>query len=475
MADPPEAHALADLAELRQSARRILDAAILAGDAGRLTREALSRDGSRLRVGNRVIDLDRIRRVVVVGAGKASGMMAEAAETVLDGVPVDGLVAVKDRREPGPRRIRVVEAWHPIPDARGRAAGEEILRLAAAAGPDDLVLCLISGGGSALTPAPVSGVSLAEKQSVTRLLLEAGATINELNAVRKHLSRLKGGQLARAAYPAPVVSLLLSDVIGDPLDVIASGPTAPDPTTYDDALAVLDRFGLRDRVPATVRGHLEAGARGDLPDTPKPGDATLAGVTNVVIGNNGLVVEAAVAEARRLGLTPCLLTRRLQGEARETARVFAAVLDEIARNGSPVGRPACLIAGGETTVTIRGRGTGGRCQEFALALVSELASMPDVVVLAAGTDGSDGPTTAAGAFVDRDHAVAGARDGARRSARPGRERLQPVLRRAGRSGGDGSDRVQPDGPLPRPGRLSPSAGRLAAGSVSRHVADGRAC
>ena len=391
---------MADLAELRQSARRILDAAILAGDAGRLTREALGRDGSRLRVGNRVIDLDRIRRVVVVGAGKASGTMAEAAETVLDGVPVDGLVAVKDRREPGPRRIRVVEAWHPIPDARGRAAGEEILRLAAAAGPDDLVLCLISGGGSALTPAPVSGVSLAEKQSVTRLLLEAGATINELNAVRKHLSRLKGGQLARAAYPAPVVSLLLSDVIGDPLDVIASGPTAPDPTTYDDALAVLDRFGLRDRVPATVRSHLEAGARGDLPDTPKPGDATLAGVTNVIIGNNGLVVEAAVAEARRLGFTPCLLTRRLQGEAREAARVFAAVLDEVARSGSPVGRPACVIAGGETTVTVRGRGTGGRCQEFALALASDLASMPGVVVLAAGTDGGDGPTDAAGAFVD---------------------------------------------------------------------------
>jgi hydroxypyruvate reductase len=189
-------------------------------------------------------------------------------------------------------------------------------------------------------------------------------------------------------------------VIGDPLDVIASGPTAPDPTTYDDALAVLDRFGLRGRVPDAVRRHLEAGARGEVADTPKPGDPALVGVTNVVIGNNGLVVDAAVTEARRLGLTPCLLTRRLQGEAREVARVFAAVLDEVARSGSPVGRPACLIAGGETTVTVRGRGTGGRCQEFALALVPELASMRDVVILAAGTDGSDGPTDAAGAVVD---------------------------------------------------------------------------
>jgi glycerate 2-kinase len=391
---------VADLAELRRAARQILDAAIAAGDASRLTRRALRREGQRLHVGDRAFDLTRVRRVVVVGAGKASGMMAEAAETVLDGVPVDGLVAVKDRREPGPRRVRVVEAWHPIPDARGKAAGEEILRLVRAARPDDLVLCLISGGGSALTPVPVARVSLAEKQAVTRLLLESGATINELNAVRKHLSRLKGGQLARAAHPAPVVALLLSDVIGDPLDVIASGPTAPDPTTYDDALAVLDRFGLRARVPPAVRAHLEAGARGEAEDTPKPGDPALAGVTNVVIGNNGLVVDAAVAEARRLGLAPHLLTRSLQGEARDVARDFAVRLDGIARTSSPVARPACLIAGGETTVTIRGRGVGGRCQEFALALVPEVAAMRDVVVLAAGTDGSDGPTDAAGAVVD---------------------------------------------------------------------------
>ena len=391
---------MSDLAELRRAARRILDAAIAAGDADRLTRQALAREGSRLRVGGRDFDLARVRRVVVVGAGKASGTMAEAAEAVLEGVPLEGVVAVKERPGAGPRRVRVVESGHPIPDARGEAVGEEILRLARDAGPDDLVLCLISGGGSALTPSPVSGVTLAEKQAVTRLLLECGATINELNAVRKHLSRLKGGQLARAAHPAPVVALLLSDVIGDPLDVIASGPTAADPTTYDDALGVLDRFGLRARVPATVRAHLEAGARGTVADTPKPGDAVLAGVTNAVIGNNGLVVAAAVEEARRLGLTPCLLTRRLQGEAREAARVFASVLDEIARSGSPAGRPACLIAGGETTVTIRGRGKGGRCQEFALALATELAGMRNVVVLAAGTDGSDGPTDAAGAVVD---------------------------------------------------------------------------
>ena len=391
---------MADLAGLRRSARRILDAAIATGDAGVLTRRALQRDGSRLRVGGRAFDLGRIRRVIAVGAGKASGTMADAAETVLDGVPVEGLVAVKEPRDPGPRRVRLVVAGHPIPDARGEAAAADILQLARDAGPEDLVLCLISGGGSALTPAPVSGVTLAEKQAVTRLLLECGATINELNAVRKHLSRMKGGQLARAAHPAPVVALLLSDVIGDPLDVIASGPTAPDPTTFSDALAILDRFGLRARVPASVLAHLEAGAHGQVKDTPKPGDPALTGVTNVLIGNNGLVVDAAVEEARRLGLAPCLLTRRLQGEAREVARMFGAILDEIARSGSPVTRPACLIAGGETTVTVQGAGTGGRCQEFALALVPELAAMQDVVVLAAGTDGSDGPTAAAGAIAD---------------------------------------------------------------------------
>jgi hydroxypyruvate reductase len=386
--------------ELRRAARRILDAAIAAGDAGRLTLAGLTRAGSLLSAGGREFDLDRIGRVIVVGAGKASGAMAEAAEQVLEGAAVEGLVAVRERRAPGPRCVRQVEAGHPIPDARGQAAAEAILALAGGAGPEDLVLGLISGGGSALTPAPVPGVTLAEKQAVTRLLLEAGATINELNAVRKHLSRLKGGQLARTAFPAPVVALLLSDVIGDPLDVIASGPTVADPTTFGDALDVLDRFGLRERVPAPVRAHLEAGGRGEVAETPKPGDPGLAGVTNVVIGNNGLVVDAAAAAAREVGFEPCLLTRRLEGEAREVARVFVAVLDEMARSGSPLRRPACLLAAGETTVTVRGHGTGGRCQEFALALAPQLAAVPDAVVLAAGTDGSDGPTGAAGAVVD---------------------------------------------------------------------------
>jgi hydroxypyruvate reductase len=341
-----------------------------------------------------------VRRVLVVGAGKASEVMAEAVEDVLGDRITGGLVAVKETAGAEARRVRVVEAGHPIPDARGHDAAVEILRLVSDAGGEDLVLCLVSGGGSALAPLPVPGVTLDEKQEVTRLLLEAGATINQLNAVRKHLSRLKGGQLARAAAPAPVLALLLSDVIGDPLDVIASGPTAPDPTTFGDALGVLDGFGLRASVPTAVRRHLEAGSRGEVAETPKPGDPVFAGVTNLVVGNNDLVVEAAVTTARRLGFTPLLLTRRLQGEAREVARVFGAILAEAWQRERPVARPACLIAAGETTVTVRGTGKGGRCQEFCLALAPLLVDIEGAVVLAAGTDGTDGPTDAAGAIVD---------------------------------------------------------------------------
>jgi glycerate 2-kinase len=390
---------VADLAELRSAARAILDAAIAAGDARRLTRAALGLDHPRLTVAGRAFDLGRVRRVLVVGAGKASAEMAGAVGDLLGDRIADGLVVVKERRgDLG--RVRVVEAGHPLPDARGQAAAEAIRDLVRGAGADDLVFCLISGGGSALMPLPAPGLELAQKQAVTRLLLEAGATINELNGVRKHLSGLKGGQLAQEATPAPVVTLVLSDVIGDPLDVIASGPTAADPTTFGDALAVLDRFGLRGRVPARVRAHLEAGARGEVRETPKADDPIFRSVQNVVIGNNGPVVEAAVATARRLGYPPVLLARGLQGEAREVARVFAAMLQEATASGRPVGRPGCLIAAGETTVTVRGAGTGGRCQEFCLALVPALAALEGVVVLAAGTDGSDGPTDAAGALVD---------------------------------------------------------------------------
>jgi hydroxypyruvate reductase len=385
----------------REAATAIWQAALGAGAVEPLVRRALRREGARLVVGARTWDLGRVHRVVVLGCGKAGAAMARAVEGILGDRVTEGFVIVKDGYTGPTRRIRLAEAGHPVPDARGQRAAQRLLGLARGADAEDLVIVLISGGGSALTPAPAPPITLEEKQATTRLLLEAGATINELNAVRKHLSLLKGGRLARAAMPAEVLTLVLSDVIGDPLDVIASGPTAPDPSTFDDALGVLARRGLRDRVPPSIVAHLEAGRRGEIAETPKPGDPLFDRVTNLVIGNNALVVDAAAARARQLGYEPQVLTRELQGEAREVAHDLVAR----ARRLPPA---ACLIAGGETTVTVRGRGRGGRCQEFALAAALALRRDDDLVVLAGGTDGTDGPTDAAGAVVDattaaRDH------------------------------------------------------------------------
>jgi len=343
-------------------------------------------------------------RVVVVGAGKASGAMAAAVEEAWGERVTGGLVVVKDGHLAETRRVKLVEAGHPVPDERGAAAARDLLALALGAGDQDLVLTLISGGASALTPAPAPPITLGDKQVMTRLLLAAGADINQLNAVRKHCSVLKGGQLARAAAPARVAALLLSDVIGDPIDVIGSGPTAPDASTFGEALGILDRFDLRQRAPASVRERLERGVRGETAETPKPDDAIFERVVNVVIGNNQLVVDAAASRAAALGLAPHVLTRSLHGEARDAARELVALGGEIAAGRGPIAPPACLIAGGETTVTVRGDGIGGRCQEFALAAALELEGRDGMAVLAAGTDGSDGPTDAAGAVADGESA-----------------------------------------------------------------------
>jgi hydroxypyruvate reductase len=388
----------------REAALTIWRAAVGAGDARALVRAAIRREGTVLDMKAGRVELAAVRRVIVLGCGKAAAAMAAALESVLGDRIDAGLVVVKDGYRAPTRLVEVAEAGHPVPDTRGEAAADRLLALATGAGADDLVFVLISGGGSALTPSPVPGVTLAEKQMVTRLLLESGATIGELNTVRKHLSRLKGGQLARAAAPATMISLVLSDVIGDPLDVIASGPTAADPTSFADALRVLGDRGLGMRVPPGVRRHLEAGARGEVAETPKPDDPLFRHVVNVVVGNNALVTAAALAAARQLGYRAHVITRQLEGEAREAAREFVMR----ARAAEP---PACVIAAGETTVTVRGRGRGGRCQEFALAAALALEPDERLTILAAGTDGTDGPTEAAGAVVDahtahRDEATA---------------------------------------------------------------------
>jgi hydroxypyruvate reductase len=337
--------------------------------------------------------------------------MAAAVEEAWGTRVSTGLVVVKDGHVAPTRRIRLAQAGHPVPDGRGEAAAREILALAGDARAEDLVLALVSGGASALTPAPAPPITLADKQAVTRLLLAAGADINQINAVRKHCSLFKGGQLARAAAPARVTALLLSDVIGDPLDVIGSGPTAPDASTFAHAVEILRGFALLNRVPGSVRERLEQGARGDIAETPKPGDPLFERVTNVVIGNNELVVDAARSRAMALGYAPHVRTRSLAGEAREAARDLVVLGRAIREGRGPIRAPACVIAAGETTVTVTGHGLGGRCQEFALAAALEMEGIAGMAVLAAGTDGSDGPTDAAGAIADGDSVARAKRQG----------------------------------------------------------------
>ena len=340
-------------------------------------------------------------RIVVVAMGKAAFTMAAAAEDALGDATWSG-IAVGVPPAAGLRSLKAVVAGHPVPDARGAAAADEVERLADGLGKGDLLIVLVSGGASALLPAPVAGVPLAEKAALTSALMRAGASIHEMNAVRKHLSRLKGGGLARRAAPAQVAALVLSDVVGDDLATIASGPVSPDPTTFAEALAIVRARGVGDVAPAAVR-HLEEGARGAVAETAKPGDPAFRRVSAEVIGSNRLSVEAGAREARRQGLTPVVLTTTLEGESREVAPVLVGILRECLERGRPARPPVCLLAGGETTVTVRRGGRGRRNQASAVAAVEPLARCPaDAVIASLATDGIDGASDAAGGVADRD-------------------------------------------------------------------------
>lgn len=343
------------------------------------------------------------RRLVLIAAGKAAGTMARAAEEVLGDRISEALAVDIAEARPPLARTRLRIARHPLPDRRGLRAAAEVEALARGLGQDDLLLLLISGGASALLPAPVPGISLDDKVAVTSQLLRAGATIGELNTVRKHLSRLKGGGLARLAWPARVVCLVLSDVVGDDLSTIASGPTVPDPTTYAEALEVVRRRQVLSALPKPVRRHLEAGAAGKLPETPKPKDKVFRRVRTRIVGSNRWTVEAAAQEARKQGLRALTLTTFLEGEAREVARALVSVLRECVESGTPGEPPVCLLAGGETTVTVRGDGLGGRNQELVVAAAERLGALPaHAVVASLATDGIDGVSGAAGGIVDQE-------------------------------------------------------------------------
>jgi glycerate 2-kinase len=381
--------------ELRRRAAAIFEAAVRAVDPAAAVRRHVSLDRTTLRIDSRTYDLGRIQRMFLVGAGKASAPMAKALEDLLGERITTGVVNVKYGYTVPLDRVSLVEAGHPIPDEAGRRGAERILQLVAQAGRDDLVLCVISGGGSALLPAPVEGVSLVEKARVTDLLLKSGATIEEVNAVRKHLSKIKGGQLAKAAAQAEMAVLILSDVVGNALDAIASGPAVPDPTTFGDARDVLARYGLIDEMPSSVRDYLKRGVAGMVPETPKPGNPMFDRVHTVIVGSNDVAVQAAARSAQASGLQTVVLPT-VTGEARDAAEMFT----DRALRFADGARPACVLAGGETTVTVRGGGTGGRCQEFALAAAMKISERPRTLIGAFGTDGNDGPTDAAGAVVD---------------------------------------------------------------------------
>jgi glycerate 2-kinase len=384
----------------RRLALKSLEAAVKAVDPKQIIKSKMLLKGSILHVDGYTFDLKKFKNIYVVGGGKASGSMAEALETVLGEKITGGLVNVPRGSKNKTAIIRLHEASHPIPDNSGVEGTKHMLEIAEKAEENDLIICLISGGGSSLMPLPKDGITMEDKRKITEALLKCGATINEINTVRKHISDFKGGWLAKKAYPATVLNLILSDVLGDPLDFIASGPTVPDSTTFGDAIKVLKKYGLWENTPESIRRVLLNGEKGLIPETPKVGDEAFKKVFNVVIGNNRDASTAACKTLKSEGLNALLLTSLLEGEARHVGTVLASLALEIAVSGNPAPKPAAIIAGGETTVIVTGKGKGGRNQEIALSAALKIRGLNGVAVASLSTDGVDGPTDAAGAIAD---------------------------------------------------------------------------
>ena len=385
---------------LRKHANQIFRHVLDILDPGQLVKEKVSIRDSTLIVEEREYNLNNYENIYVVGGGKASAPMAKAMEGLLGDKIDNGIIVVKYDHGLSLKKIETVEASHPIPDENGERGASDILRLLSGTGEKDLIICLISGGGSALLVQPHKGITLQDIQTASAELLACGATIDEINTVRKHLSSIKGGQLAKAAYPSTLITLMLSDVVGDPMDIIASGPTVPDESTFEDAYAIIQKYTLEEKIPNIVCGFLRSGKMGEIEETPKNGNKIFDNTQNVIVGSNKIALDAAEKRAKDLGYNTIVLSSLVEGESRDVAKFFAAIAKEVSRTGTPVSKPACIIAGGETTVTIRGKGKGGRNQEFALSAAMEIEGFEGVVILSAGTDGTDGPTDATGAIVD---------------------------------------------------------------------------
>ncbi|MFP4082882.1 MAG: glycerate kinase [Candidatus Aminicenantes bacterium] len=385
---------------LRKEAAAIFQAGLKAVNPVHAVRRHLQLQDDKLTVNRCSYDLKTYQRIFVVGMGKASAAMAQPLEEILGHRLNAGTVNVKYGHTVPLNVIQIHEAGHPVPDQQGLRGAQQMVQLLQQAGEKDLVFCLISGGGSALLPLPSAGLTLEDIQNTTKILLECGATIHEINAIRKHVSQIKGGRLARLTYPAALVSLILSDVIGNNLDTIASGPTVPDHSTFTDCLHILKKYDILGKIPPSVYQLLKKGAQGKIEETPKPDDSAFTRAQNVIIGSSILAVEAAKKKSDELGYHSLIISTFIQGESREIAKMHTAMAKEIISSRNPVPRPACIISGGETTVTLRGTGLGGRNQEFVLAAAMEIDGWEGVVILSGGTDGTDGPTDAAGAVAD---------------------------------------------------------------------------
>jgi glycerate 2-kinase len=393
------------LDELKSIASCIFSKAISAVNPYERLKEVIRIEKNRLFVRmeedlEQCFDINAFKKIFLIGSGKASASMAQALEKIFGDRITKGFVTTKYGHSLPLKKIEVMEAGHPIPDQKGFKGAKKIQSFLKESGTEDLVIFLLSGGASALLSLPANGIALEEKQEVTQLLLDCGANIQEINTIRKHISQIKGGWLAKWAYPSTVISFVLSDVVGDQLNVIGSGPAVPDPSSFEEAWEILKKYDLIDEVASSIKKYLLSGREGKVEETPKPGDAVFEKVYHTLIGSNILALRAAEKEALSTGLNTLILSSSIAGETREAARFHGAVAREVISSGHPLPRPACILSGGETTVTIKGRGLGGRNQEFALAMALEISGLEKVVFLSGGTDGIDGPTDASGAIVD---------------------------------------------------------------------------
>lgn len=390
----------ANLSTLRKDAASIFHAGLKAVNAETAVLAACRRKGSHLEIHSQSFDLDKLAHIYVLGAGKASADMGVAMEKLLGDRITAGAITVKYRHTRPLERIALFEAGHPVPDQNGVAGASRIVEIADMATESDLVICLLSGGGSALLPLPAASLTLSDKQETIQALLNCGAGIDEINALRKHMSAIKGGRLAERTFPATAATLIVSDVVGDKPDVIASGPTVADTSTFSDCLRIIETYHLKNRLPQAVYQHMAAGAAARLEESPKAESEIFSRTHNFIIASSRTALAQAREKALSLGYQSMILSSMIEGETREAARMHAAIAREVRLSGNPVSPPACLLSGGETTVTISGRGKGGRNQEFALAAALEISGDEGIVILSGGTDGTDGPTDAAGAVVD---------------------------------------------------------------------------